>query len=223
MIQTGIMAVTAILIVATIAISFYILFLMYREKGLGHAVLGFLITPYSYVWGWVNAKRLKIFDIMIFWTIITIIAVIFPIVISFQEASKAINDLEMSEFATVNEDGSFSFEPSLAIGNEAAIDMGSIEIGSSVNGRIDDLFEVQNWSFNGSAGQTVTIQANAAGGDDTDPRMNLIGPDGSLLTGDDDGGNAKNALISAFTLPATGRYIIQIDVWETGRYEIILN
>jgi hypothetical protein len=223
MIQSGITAVIAILILATVAIGFYVLLLMYREKGLGHAVLGFIITPYSYVWGWLNAKRLKIIDIMFFWTVIMIIAIIFPIVISFQEAAKAINNFDTGEFATVNDDGSFSFEPSLAIGNEDAIEMGSIGIGSGVEGRIDDLFAVQNWTFNGSAGQQVTIQANAANGDGTDPRINLIGPDGTLLTGDDDGGKNRNALISAFTLPASGRYIIQVDVWETGRYEITLN
>jgi hypothetical protein len=111
----------------------------------------------------------------------------------------------------------------LALGSEDAIDMGSIQVGGRVNGEISDLFAVHNWTFDGTAGQMITIQGNAANGDATDPRINLLGPDGTFLIGDDDGGQDANALISSFTLPANGQYTIQLDVWQMGRYEIILN
>ena len=224
MIQTGIFIVTAVLILATLGLGLYVLVLLYKEKGIGHALLGFFISPYSYVWGWINAKRLQIIDVMAIWTLVSIMAVAFPVVISVQEASKMLADIDPAEFATFSDDGTVTYsDPLLALGSEDAIAMGSIQVGGQVNGEITDLFEIHNWTFNGTAGQTVTIQGNAANGDSTDPRVNLLGPDGALLTGDDDGGQDANALISSFTLPANGQYTIQIDVWQTGRYEFVLN
>lgn len=224
MIQTGILVVTAVLILATLGLGLYVLVLLYKEKGIGHALLGFFISPYAYIWGWINAKRLQMIDIMAVWTIVSIMAVAFPVIISVQEASKVLATIDPSEFATMSDDGTVTYsDPLLALGSEDAIPMGSIPVGGRVSGEITDLFEIHNWTFNGVAGQTVTIQGNAAGGDSTDPRVNLLGPDGTLLAGDDDGGQDANALISSFTLPANGQYTIQIDVWQTGRYEIVLN
>ena len=224
MIQTGIFMVTAVLILATLGLGLYVLVLLYKDKGIGHALLGFFISPYAYIWGWINAKRLQMIDIMAVWTIVSILAVAFPVVISLQEASKALAAIDPAAFTTVSDDGTVVFsDPMLALGSEDAIPMGSIEVGGRVNGEITDLFEIHNWMFNGTAGQTVKIEGNAAGGDATDPRVNLLGPDGTLLAGDDDGGQDSNALISSFTLPANGQYTIQLDVWQTGRYEIVLN
>lgn len=224
MIQTGIFLLTAVLGLATFGLGLYVLIKLYQEKGIGHALLGFFISPYAYIWGWINAKRLQMIDIMAVWTVISIMAVAFPVVISLQEASKALAVFDPAEFATVTDGGTVVYsDPQLALGSEDAIPMGVVQIGGRANGEITDLFEVHNWTFNGSAGQTVTIQGNAFGGDSTDPRVNLLGPDGTLLAGDDDSGQDANALISSFTLPANGQYTIQIDVWQTGRYEIVLN
>jgi hypothetical protein len=224
MIQTGIFLVTAVLILATLGLGLYVLVLLYKEKGIGHALLGFFISPYAYIWGWINAKRLQMIDIMAVWTLVSIMAVAFPVVISVQEASKVLATIDPADFTTISDDGTIVFNDSqLALGSEDAIDMGSIQVGGRANGEITDLFAVHNWTFTGTAGQTVTIQGNAAGGDATDPRINLLGPDGALLAGDDDNGQDSNALISSFTLPANGQYTIQLDVWQTGRYEIVLN
>jgi hypothetical protein len=164
------------------------------------------------------------FDIMAVWTVVSIMAVAFPTIISFQEASKALSAIDPADFTTISDDGTVVFNDSqLAFGSEDAVAMGSITIGGRANGGITDLFAVHDWTFDGSAGQTVSIQANAASGDSTDPRINLLGPDGMLLIGDDDGGQNNNALISSYTLPTNGRYTIQLDVWQTGRYEIVLN
>lgn len=224
MIQTGILVVTAVLTLATLGLGLYVLILLYKEKGIGHALLGFFISPYAYIWGWINARRLQMIDIMAVWTIVSIMAVAFPVIISVQEASKVLATIDPSELATMSDDDTVIYsDPLLALGSEDAIPMGSIPVGGRVGGEITDLFEIHNWTFNGTAGQTVTIQGNAAGGDSTDPRVNLLGPDGTLLAGDDDSGQDANALISSFTLPANGQYTIQIDVWQTGQYEIVLN
>lgn len=224
MIQTGILVVTAVLILAALGLGLYVLIMLYQEKGIGHALLAFFISPYAYIWGWFNAKRLQMIDVMAVWTVVSIMAVAFPVIISIQEAGKALAAIDPAELATFSDDGTVIYaDPMLALGSEDAIPMGSIPVGGRVNGVITDLFEIHNWTFNGTAGQTVTIQGNAFGGDATDPRVNLLGPDGALLAGDDDGGQDANALISSFSLPATGQYTIQVDVWQTGRYEIVLN
>ena len=53
-----------------------------REKGAGHGLLGFLFPPYAFFWGWLNAGRLQILDIMAFWTAVMILAAGFPMLMS---------------------------------------------------------------------------------------------------------------------------------------------
>ena len=224
MLQASIIGVAAVISLAIFGLAIYVLILLYREKGAGHAVLGFFVSPYPYIWGWINAKRLKIVDIMIFWTVFILLAIVFPIILTLTAASRMMATIDQTDFSTVSDTGTVSFtDTQLALGSEDAIPMGSVPMGGRVDSAIDDLFEVHSWTFTGKAGQAVTIQGNAVGGDGTDPRINVLGPDGGLLIGDDDGGQNMNALISSFTLPADGQYTIQVDVWQTGRYEIVLN
>jgi len=100
---------------------------------------------------------------------------------------------------------------------------GSISVGGQVTDELNGLFEAHNWTFEGSAGQRITIRCAAAPGTDTDPRLNLLGPGGELLAEDDDGGGERTALISNFGLPAGGTYTIKIDVWRPGHYVLTLN
>ncbi len=223
MIQTVTFVVTAVLSLIVLGIALYILVLMYREKGIGHALLGFFFSPYGYFWGWFNAGRLKIIDIMIVWTVVFILSIAFPVIVSVQETAKLFTSIDSGDFTLEDGDGTFTFSNSdLPLGSEDAIHKGSIQVGGRVSDEITDSFEVHSWTFNGTAGQTVTVRGNAAGGDSTDPQVYLLGPDGGVLISDDDGGEDSNALILSFTLPANGEYTILIDTWQTGRYELIL-
>jgi hypothetical protein len=59
----------------------YIVIKMYQEKGILHALFGFFCCSiYPFIWGWLNAARLRIYDIMIFWTVIIIFSVIIQVV-----------------------------------------------------------------------------------------------------------------------------------------------
>ena len=229
MVQVGILILSIAMILMATGAGFYILFLQWREAGPVHAVLGFFFSPYMYIWGWLNAKKLEIMDIMIFMTVVMLLAVGFISISTAQTAANAIavfEEIDSDAFTTTtyNEDGSINISSSgPAIGSEDAISMGSINVGGTATGQISDVFEVHEYTFNGSAGQTITIHANETGGDSTDPRINLIAPDGSWLFGDDDGGENSNALISGYTLPSDGQYAIQVDGWSTGGYELILN
>lgn len=225
MVQILFLVFTIIVGLLTAGAGFYVLYLLFREKGAGHAILGFFFAPYAYVWGWMNAKRLEIMDVMGFWTALAVIAIVFPVVITAQGAAIIADEINSGDITVTQEDGPFtiSSEPSLALGSEDAVHMGTIDVGGRVTGGIDDVFAVHDWTFTGRAGQMVTVRANAIAGDGTDPRINLIGPGGELLTGDDDSGADMNAIIDSYTLPTDGEYTIQLDVWQSGRYEIRLD
>jgi hypothetical protein len=96
---------------------------------------------------------------------------------------------------------------------------GPISVGGTVQGRLTSMFEAHNWTFQGQAGQQVTIRVNGVG--DTDPRTKLLDPSGNVLAEDDDGGGGLNSLITA-TLPTTGTYTIRVDVFEGGDYTVSL-
>lgn len=100
----------------------------------------------------------------------------------------------------------------------------AIAVGSTVNGD-NSFFGVSRWTFEGQAGAGVTIALNRADPDsDYDPLVRLIGPDGTELVSDDDGGDSLNALIDCYALPVSGAYIIQVDGFsgDTGNYELSL-
>jgi len=98
---------------------------------------------------------------------------------------------------------------------------GTLAVGSSATGTLDSLFEADNYTFTGSAGQSVTIRVTAIG--DTDPRVKLIGPGGGdpIAENDDTGGGYDSEIVT--TLPSDGEYAIRIDVFSTGDYTVSLN
>ncbi len=81
------------------------------------------------------------------------------------------------------------------------------------------------YSFNGTAGQRLSITMNATGGT-LDPYMYLIAPDGYFLTQDDDSNGGVNSKIPSagdIVLPQTGTYIIEATSFgqlQTGNYSI---
>jgi tetratricopeptide (TPR) repeat protein len=61
--------------------------------------------------------------------------------------------------------------------------------------------------FEGQAGQTITLTADARAPQTVDPLVILLNEDGDALVADDDGGGDYNARINSFALPADGAYI----------------
>lgn len=208
MTETLTLLLLVFLSLAALVCLFYVLWKMFQEKGFLHALLGFLFPIYPYFWGWLHGSRLRIYDVMIFWTLITVISVIFPLALGVTTGLQA-----------------FQSGPAPApdfVGGSDTVQMGTISRGQLVQGRIEDLFEIQSWTFDGAAGEAVTIRSEAIPGDSTDPRISLYGPDGTLWTGDDDGGGGTVALINGFILPQNGTYRIEVDVWTTGGYMLTL-
>lgn len=97
---------------------------------------------------------------------------------------------------------------------------GRIAVGERQSGELLSLFEAHNWSFDGQAGQTVTIRAVGQGS--CDPRIKLIDPDGNIIDEDNNSGiNGRDAVLTT-TLPASGDYTIRVDVFKEGTYTITL-
>ena len=91
MIELAISILSIVFVLAASLTGLYIVFRMGQEKGFGHAILGFIFVPYAFIWGWMNASRLKIADIMIFWTFVGIASVVFPLAIGLTTGLQAVS------------------------------------------------------------------------------------------------------------------------------------
>lgn len=65
-------------------------------------------------------------------------------------------------------------------------------------------------AFEGQAGQTITLTADARAPQTVDPLLILLQSNGDALVADDDGGGEYNARIDSFTLPADGVYVVVV-------------
>ncbi|OAB61764.1 peptidase S1 [Leptolyngbya valderiana BDU 20041] len=94
-------------------------------------------------------------------------------------------------------------------------------------GNGDNVLPVDNsyfdaYMFEGNAGQTVTLAMSSL---EFDPYLILLGPNGSDVAQDNNGGGNRNARIHV-RLPETGRYILLANSnqgGESGRYRLSLN
>jgi hypothetical protein len=219
--ETATLVLTAIFALGALAGLIYVLIKLAKEQGGLHAFLGFIFPPYAFIWGWINARRLEMLDIMAFWTFVGIASIAFPLVIGvtsvvrlgdelLQNTPEVFESLDTLDFS----DGPVGDEP---------IFRGSIGPGQQTQGLIDDLFAIDEWTFNGQAGQTVSILCAPVVGSDTDPRIHIYAPSGELVAVDDDGGQDVSALVSNLTLAESGTYRILVDVFSTGPYVLSLN
>ncbi len=64
---------SSVLALCSLGCLIYMLVRLAHEKGALHALLGFLFPIYPFFWGWVNAGRLGIVDVMGFWTAVIVI------------------------------------------------------------------------------------------------------------------------------------------------------
>ncbi|MGJ3239652.1 MAG: tetratricopeptide repeat protein [Anaerolineae bacterium] len=71
-------------------------------------------------------------------------------------------------------------------------------------------------SFEGEAGQVITISADDFSGTVVDPLISLLNPDGEPIAGDDDFGGVLNSLIDDFELPVDGTYTLLVSHAEGG-------
>ncbi len=96
-----------------------------------------------------------------------------------------------------------------------------ITYGETISDTLSDESERHLWSFEGQAGDQITITMD---GEVLDAYLELYAPDGALLMRDDDGGGGTDARIT-LTLPQSGTYYIlayAVNPLEGGRYKLSL-
>ena len=75
---------------------------------------------------------------------------------------------------------------------------------------LDEVTPRRAWVFWGSGGERITAYAAPAPGSPLDPYLTLIGPDGSVLATDDNGGGRSEARLAAIRLPTDGFYGLMV-------------
>jgi len=98
-----------------------------------------------------------------------------------------------------------------------------IAYGQTLSGELTTAEPRQNWFFEGTAGDRVTISMIGLGSLN-DTYLELYGPNDAEVARNDDGGEGLFALIEDFTLPETGTYRILARGFAgaTGQYELTL-
>jgi Bacterial pre-peptidase C-terminal domain len=94
---------------------------------------------------------------------------------------------------------------------------GPLGSGVSCSSTIADISSADNWTFEGKADQSVTIDVKAQG--DADPNLTVIDPNGDVIDSDDDSGGGTSPLLTT-TLPEDGVYTFRIDMFTEGGYTI---
>jgi hypothetical protein len=121
-------------------------------------------------------------------------------------------------------------QPSVSGPVAAPGQVGTIVYGQMAQGRLETGDQTMNdgtfadvWTFQGTAGQAITIDVMS---DEFDAYAQLLDATGNRLAEDDDAGGNLNARLS-FTLPATGQYQIVVnnfgDTRRTGLYRVWLH
>lgn len=54
-----------------------VLIKLFQSKGILHGILGILCALYTFIWGWLNADRLGIKNIMLIWTVLFVLGIVF--------------------------------------------------------------------------------------------------------------------------------------------------
>jgi hypothetical protein len=98
-----------------------------------------------------------------------------------------------------------SYELSLSLSTDAGDGGGEISYGETVEGTLLS-GDRHYWTFQGTAGDRVTIAMNEIDGMDT--YLELLDSEGQRLTTDDDSGPSLNSLIEDYELPYSGTYTI---------------
>ncbi len=119
-------------------------------------------------------------------------------------------------------EGEFTLTLTLAdevVSDDSAVVDGLLSYGDTVSGTITDTVYEQRFTFEGNAGDVVSIEVEAVDGS-LDTTLALLGPDGELLIENDDiDFTSTNSAIIDFELPTTGRYTIVVSRFngEDGR------
>jgi len=61
---------------ATFALFIVVLIKLFQNEGTGKGILGLICGLYTFVWGWLNHKKLNLTQMMIIWSVLIVISII---------------------------------------------------------------------------------------------------------------------------------------------------
>ncbi|HBB88869.1 MAG TPA: hypothetical protein DC047_14770 [Blastocatellia bacterium] len=77
MLAGGLIGIIALLVFLGCAICFIVVLIkLFQNEGLLKGILGIICGLYTFIWGWMNANRYGIKNVMIIWTLLLIISII---------------------------------------------------------------------------------------------------------------------------------------------------
>jgi hypothetical protein len=53
-----------------------VLIKLFQTNGVLHGILGLICGLYTFIWGWINASKLNLKNIMIVWTLLIILSIV---------------------------------------------------------------------------------------------------------------------------------------------------
>ncbi len=68
--------VLLLLLLGSIVCWIMVLIRMFKDAGAVHGIIGILCSLYAFIWGWMNAGKLGIRNLMLAWTLILILYII---------------------------------------------------------------------------------------------------------------------------------------------------
>jgi hypothetical protein len=86
--------------------------------------------------------------------------------------------------------------------------LGELEYGVEVFGTISDQDYEDRWTFEGRAGEEISLILEATSGSVLDPYLQILDSGGAELASNDDSGYSPNSRIEGFVLPADGTYTV---------------
>lgn len=69
-------ALGMVLVLGCVILQIIVLIKLFQNEGVLKGILGLICGLYTFIWGWMNATRLNIKNIMIIWTILLILTIV---------------------------------------------------------------------------------------------------------------------------------------------------
>jgi hypothetical protein len=71
--------VLLLLLLGSIVCWIMVLIRMFKDAGVVHGIIGILCSLYAFIWGWMNAGKLGLRNLMLAWTAILVLYIILAI------------------------------------------------------------------------------------------------------------------------------------------------
>jgi hypothetical protein len=65
-----------VLVLACVILQIIVLIKLFQNEGALKGILGLICGLYTFIWGWMNANKLNIKNLMIIWTILLIVTLV---------------------------------------------------------------------------------------------------------------------------------------------------